>query len=92
MRVAIHELAHRQEYLSPDILKAEKEFYEDRTKGESLVRLKDVTNANYSKDEVTRVDNFLDPYMGKEYPDNRAYELLTMGMDTLYAEPMELAK
>lgn len=92
LRTAIHELAHRQEYLSPDILKAEKEFYEHRTKGESLVRLKDVTGVNYSNAEVTRVDNFLDPYMGKEYPDNRAYELLTMGMDTLYAEPLKLAK
>lgn len=92
LRTAIHELAHRQEYISPDILKAEKEFYEYRTKGESLVRLKDVTGMNYSNAEVTRVDNFLNPYMGKEYPDNRAYELLTMGMDTLYAEPLKLAE
>ena len=57
-----------------------------------MVRLKDVTGMNYSNAEVTKVDNFLNPYMGKEYPDNRAYELLTMGMDTLYAEPLKLAE
>ena len=30
--------------------------------------------------------------MGKEYSDGKAYELLTMGMDTLYADPLELAE
>lgn len=92
LRTAIHELAHRQEYINADILKAEKEFYEYRTQGEQLVSLRRVTGIDYDKSEVTRVDNFLDAYMGKEYSDGKAYELLTMGMDTLYADPLELAE
>lgn len=91
-RTALHELGHRQEYVNPGILEAEKAFYELRTKGEDLKRLRDVTGIGYRADEVTRVDNFLDAYMGKEYPNQRAYELLTMGLDTLYTHPQELAK
>lgn len=90
-RTAVHELSHRQEYVNPDILKAEKEFYEYRTKNEKLARLRDVTGIKYRKEEVTRVDNFIDPYMGKDYG-GRAYELLSMGVETLYAEPLKLAK
>lgn len=93
LRTAIHELGHRQEHIYDAILEAEKAFYEHRTKGEDLVLLSKATgNSAYKKYEVTRVDNFLDPYMGKSYPGDRAFELLTMGTDTLFADPMELAK
>lgn len=92
LRTAIHELAHRQEYINGGILKAEKAFYDYRTKGEELVSLKKATGINYGKHEMTKIDRFLNAYMGKEYPGNRAYELLTMGMDTLYADPLALAK
>lgn len=91
-RTTLHELAHRQEYIESGILDAEKAFYAKRTKGEDLVRLKDVTGLGYKASEVTRVDNFISPYMGKVYPDDRAFELLTMGLDTLYTHPQELAK
>ena len=40
---------------------------------------------------MTRVDNFLHPYMGKDY-DGDFYEVLTMGIDTLYTRPTELMK
>lgn len=92
LRTAIHELAHRQEHIVPDIIEAEKAFYERRTKGEELVRLRDISSPTYDKSEVTRVDSFINPYMGKYYSRGDAYELLTMGMDTLYADPMALAK
>lgn len=93
LRTAIHELGHRQEFINADILRLEKEFYERRTAGERLVKLKDATgNRGYANSEVTRVDNFIEPYMGKEYTGNKAYEVLTMGVETLFAEPMKLAK
>lgn len=90
-RTAIHELAHRQEYINADILNAEKEFFLRRTAGEEYVKLRDVTKINYQHSEITKVDNFIDPYMGKDYG-GQAYELLSMGLETLYAEPMKLAK
>ena len=93
LRTAIHELGHRQEFINADILRLEKEFYDRRTSGEKLVRMKDATGIlGYANSEVTRVDNFLSPYMGKEYPGNKAYEVLTMAVETLFAEPMKLAK
>ena len=92
-RTAIHELGHRQEYINEAIRKAEKEFYLRRTEGEKLVRMKDISpNAGFSAKEVTRVDNFIDPYMGLDYGDDEAYELFSMGMDTLMTEPTKLAE
>lgn len=91
-RTAIHELTHRQEHINDDILRAEKTFYEERTHGENVVRLKDIyPGSNYRPEEITRVDNFLDAYMGKDYG-GRAYEILSMGLDTFYTRPLDLAK
>ena len=89
--VAVHELGHRMEQVVSGITEAEKRFYERRTQGEQLVKLKDVTGRNYPDYEVTRVDNFLDPYMGKDYGDG-TYELVSMGFERYYTAPKELIK
>lgn len=70
----VHELGHRFESTVPGILKAEREFYAERTKGESLHWL----GRGYRSDERTRKDNFISPYMGKDYG-GQAYELVSMG-------------
>lgn len=89
-RTALHEMAHRQEHINEALLSAEKAFYEMRTKDEKLKRLRDIfPGTGYKTSEVTRVDNFNDPYMGKDY-DGRAYELMSMGLDTLYTRPLDL--
>lgn len=89
-RTAIHELGHRQEKINPKLVDAEREFYEQRTKGESLVKLNDINpRSRYRKDEVTRVDNFINPYMGKDYGGDM-FELFTMAVDTLYTDPTAL--
>ncbi|WP_230711328.1 phage head morphogenesis protein [Enterococcus sp. SMC-9] len=89
-RTALHEMAHRQEHINKLLLDAEKDFYEMRTKGEDLKRLKDIfPGIGYRASEVTRVDNFNSPYMGKDYG-GRAYELMSMGLDTLYTRPLDL--
>lgn len=75
----IHELGHRMEYAIPGILQAEKEFYKIRTKGERLKWL----GAGYDKDEKTRFDKFMSPYMGKDYG-GRAFELVSMGFENIY--------
>lgn len=90
-RTAIHELLHRQESIDPAILKAEEEFYKSRTAGEALQRLADVASSGYKSNEVTRVDHFINPYMGKDYK-GQSFELLTMGADTLYTRPQDLMK
>lgn len=92
LRCAIHELGHRLEATNPVVLKLEEEFYNRRTAGESLETLKRVTgNSSYSSKEKTRKDNFLNPYMGKDYG-GKAYELVSMGLEMLYTQPHELIK
>lgn len=88
---AVHELGHRMEKAVPGILQAEKAFYERRTAGESVQRLKDATGISYRADETTRKDNFLDAYMGKDYA-GQFYELVSMGFEYAYTKPDKLAQ
>lgn len=84
---AFHELGHRFEKSVPGLLSIEKEFYERRTAGESLEWL----GRGYAKSEKTRFDDFIDAYMGKDYK-GTAYELVSMGFEYAYTNPMKLAK
>lgn len=87
VKTAIHELGHRFENVVSGIRKAEKEFYNRRTAGEDLVWL----GEGYSKSEKTRKDNFVHPYMGKDYGGS-AFELVSMGFEYAYTNPVELSK
>lgn len=84
---AIHELGHRFERVVPGILEMEEEFYNRRTAGESLQWL----GSGYDKAEKTRFDNFIEPYMGKDYG-KTAYELVSMGFQYAYTDPEKLMK
>lgn len=89
---AIHELTHRMEYTHSGLLQAEKIFYKRRTENEKLTKLSDIyPNLAYKDFEVTKKDKFIDAYMGKDY-NGRAYELLTMGLETLYSDPEKIWK
>lgn len=87
LETAIHELGHRYERVVPGIREQEKEFYERRTAGEPLQWL----GYGYSRSEVSRKDDFLHPYMGKDYG-GFAYELVSMGFEYAYTDPARLAK
>jgi uncharacterized protein with gpF-like domain len=80
---AHHEMAHRMEFLFPEIIKLEKEFYERRTMGNSLIEIRKINGYNYfPKGEKARTDEFAHPYIGKDYG-GIAYELLSMGFENL---------
>jgi len=79
---AVHELAHRMEAIKPEIVAAEKEFYNRRTAGEQLQYLRNLTPINYPLTEKARPDKFRDPYVGKDYGGS-AYEILSMGIEKL---------
>jgi hypothetical protein len=78
------------EDMVPGIKKLEKEFYNKRTQGEALKWL----GPGYKQTEKTRFDNFLSPYMGKDYgnKDDSFYELLSMGLESVFAGSYDLAK
>lgn len=82
---SLHELGHRFERAVPEIRNQEKLFYDERTKGESLEWL----GSGYAKSEKTRKDDFVSPYMGKDYGGS-AYELVSMGFQYAYGEPLKL--
>jgi hypothetical protein len=84
---AFHELGHRFEKTIPGLMEAEKAFYARRTTGEELKWL----GRPYGKSEKTRRDDFVHPYMGKEYG-GQWYELVSMGFQYAYTEPEMLAK
>ena len=68
------------------ILDAERDFYDKRTAGEQLQWL----GSGYAKSEKTRKDNFVHPYMGKDYEGND-FELVSMGFEYAYTDPDKLA-
>lgn len=84
---AFHEMGHRFENSYPEILEIEKQFYERRTSGEQLSWL----GLGYGKSEVTRFDNFISPYMGKDYG-GTGYELLSMGMEGMFCETFNISR
>lgn len=89
-RCAFHEMGHFFEEIYPEIRKLEYQFYNRRTAGEDLKWL----GAGYSRSEVTRYDNFVEPYMGKDYgnTESSGFEIFSMGMEAIFANSYNLAR
>lgn len=89
-RCAFHEMGHFFEELYPEIRKLEYQFYNRRTAGEELRWL----GAGYSRNEVTRYDNFIEPYMGKDYgnTESSGFEIFSMGMEAVFAGSYNLSR
>lgn len=89
----IHEAGHWIEDRSPLIHKEVLNFYNRRTAREETVKLKDVHPLNYEDYEVTKVDKWIHPYMGKVYGSNMYNtEVLSMGLELMHRNPIYLAK
>jgi hypothetical protein len=94
----VHELGHWLEDGASFIRAKAYDFYERRTAGEKLQRLSTVTGRGYSSNERTRLDKFIEPYMGKDYMSRwgkknyrYATEILSMGLEMFYKDPYRLA-
>ncbi len=80
----VHELAHVLEKINPWLAELEKEFYNKRTAGEELKQLSAVTGkSGYKNTELCKVDNFLNPYIGK-YINGKEWEIFTTGLEHIY--------
>ena len=96
----IHELGHWLEDTHPEIQDEVDQFYRKRTKGEPLVKLKQLIPANgLGEDEITRRDKFVHPYIGKHYNVPGGFvrqkgvtEVLSMGLELMHENPAYLAK
>jgi len=83
--VATHEFMHRVEKVVPGVGELERIFLERRTTGEVAQPLRDlVPGSRYARDEVAKPDKFPDPYVGKIYGTQNSYEIMSMGVQSLY--------
>jgi hypothetical protein len=93
-RVAVHEAGHAMEYGVPGILPLEDAYLWSRTSSGDIgsrTREKKASLGAGMSGERTYRDEFPEPYSGKDYPGggkdglSSAYELLTTGMESLFA-------
>jgi hypothetical protein len=88
-RTFMHEVGHSIEEFSPRVRDAAQEFLRRRTEGEEAVSLRDLTGADYGRDEKTKKDKFIDPYMGKIY-NHESTEIISMGVEYFMEQPHTL--
>lgn len=92
--VYVHEIGHELERALPNWGERAKAFLRERAGSESLQRLADLfPRSGYNYNEVTYVDKFISPYMGKWYGERSyATEIVSMGIETLFTDPLGFAK
>lgn len=79
-----HEIGHMIEFFNSGALRISKSFVEHRTVGESFKLLSKIFEDNrYRDDEITKPDDFISPYIGKEY--GEASEVLSMGLEQIFS-------
>lgn len=80
----VHELGHALEHYDPAISRETQRFLGRRTRGTPKEKLVDITgNKNYFEHEMTQKDDFLHPYIGKDYS-GRASEVVSMGLQMFF--------
>ena len=79
-----HEIGHMVEYFNKDALRLSLEFRNMRTRGEKVELLADLLNIPAYRTESTYADNFINPYIGKDYGED-ASEVLSMGLESIFA-------
>lgn len=82
-----HELGHMVEYFNPEALRLSLQFRNTRVEGEKMEFLADILDYKGYGTEVTRPDNFITPYIGKDYGD-KGSEVLSVGLEAVF-EPRE---
>lgn len=90
----IHEMGHSLEDLhhgGANQLAKSRAFWKARTKGDKFVQLRSLHGNQFDVDEITKIDRFMDTYMGKTYPERLgATEILSMGLEQMYTDPIAL--
>ena len=91
--VLAHEYGHYLEYRVPGAQAAMDELYNRRTEGNPTIKMNAAYGGgnSYRSDEETKIDKWMDAYMGKVYSDG-ATELLSMGLEYMYKDPGALVR
>lgn len=105
-RAIVHELGHWFEMANPANLERSVAFWKSRTGGDRYEALAELSPySGYRAEEMTKKDEFEDPYMGKVYADAAAHvnmpgeadritstEIVSMGLEQMYVNPVALAR
>ena len=77
-----HEMGHHIEDSNSVIRQSCVNFRDNRTKNESIIKLKDLfPNNGYGDNEIAKIDKFITPYIGSIYEDDIATEIFSMGLE-----------
>jgi acyl CoA:acetate/3-ketoacid CoA transferase alpha subunit len=91
--IVAHELGHALEYYRPEILSKSIAWREGRTVGERAVTMRSLfPRHGYKPSEVTKVDKFFHPYVGKTEYVLSASEVLSMGLEEMARDPIAFAE
>lgn len=98
----IHEMMHNIEEDNSTMLMNSLAFANYRTQGEKQISLRKLTGNSYKANEICKKDNFFNPYCGKfynlaggknqQYVNCNASEIMSMGVEELFTNPLEFAK
>ena len=84
-RVGVHEMAHRFQHVIPGVTELEHEFLRRRTTDPATGRREALVDLGVGMaGERARPDAFASAYIGKEYSDSNATEVMSMGMESLF--------
>lgn len=89
-RAVVHELGHALEARNAGVARKAKAFLLRRAGDDRLQRLAALTGKSFHPSEVAYKDRFLNPYMGKWYGSGPHSEIVSMGLEWLYADPLRL--
>ena len=81
LSTALHELTHRIQTVLPDLNGLFLALHRERTAGDPLESLRDLTGENYDPSEVARKDKYVTAYQGKVYPGMGAMEVMTIALE-----------
>jgi len=93
----LHELGHWLEDRDRSVHTKALNFLNRRTAGESAIKMRDARpGMGYDDYEITKVDQFSRPYMGKVYQSKSrghyATEIVSMGLEELYKDAASFAR
>lgn len=80
-----HEIGHMVEFFNKHASRLSNEFRNMRTKGEKPQYLAEILAHKGYGAEMTLPDDFINPYIGKEY-ENGATEVLSVGLENIFTQ------
>lgn len=94
---AVHEYTHRLQAALPGLDDLFQDLHHRRTEGDPIKQMRDLKpGVGYEPHEVTREDNYIEPYQGKVYAGARRYgalEVMTIAFEyVLGGNPTRLAE